>query len=64
MLAQTMHHGMEKGFSASMPAEATFKDTNPSLHSDEDLISKSGGNADHAALFAKLGVAYAVEMSL
>ncbi|MCT4642832.1 MAG: M28 family metallopeptidase [Bacteriovoracaceae bacterium] len=50
------------GFPASMPFESTMGDINKHIHTKNDLIERSGGNADHAAKFAKLGVAFLVEM--
>lgn len=50
------------GFPASMPFESTMGDINGHIHTKNDLIEKSGGNADHAAKFAKLGVSFLVEM--
>jgi leucyl aminopeptidase len=50
------------GFPASMPFESTMGDMNNKIHTDKDLIDKSGSTADHAQKFAKLAVAFAVEM--
>ncbi len=52
-----------QGYAASFPTEAKFSNHNPHIHTDRDLISQSGGNARHAAKFARLGVLYAVEAS-
>jgi leucyl aminopeptidase len=49
------------GFAAVFPFEATMDTYNPNIHTSGDTLSVSGGNADHAAKFAKLGVAYVVE---
>jgi bacterial leucyl aminopeptidase len=51
-----------RGFVASMPAEALYDDTNPYLHTSNDTISKSGSNANHALKFAKLALSFAVEL--
>jgi leucyl aminopeptidase len=50
------------GYPASMPAEALFADTNPSLHTPNDTLAMSGNNASHAIKFAKLGAAFAIEL--
>lgn len=50
------------GFPASMPFESTMGDINGHIHTKNDLIERSGGTAEHAAKFAKLGVAFMVEM--
>jgi leucyl aminopeptidase len=51
-----------RGFVASMPAEALFEDTNPHLHTANDTIAQSGNNANHALKFAKLALSFAVEL--
>ena len=52
------------GFPASMPFESTMRDSNGHIHTKRDTIdvNGSGGTADHAEKFARLGVAYLVEM--
>lgn len=50
------------GFAASMPFESTMSDMNNNIHTDRDIISISGSTADHASKFAKLAVAFLVEM--
>lgn len=50
------------GFPASIPFESTMHDINGNIHTEHDTIEQSGGNADHAEKFAKLAVAYMVEM--
>ena len=52
------------GYPASMPFESTMGDINRNIHTKNDTIDvdRSGGNADHAEKFAKLGIAFAVEM--
>lgn len=52
-----------KGYPASAPFESTKKDMNKKIHTSEDLLSNSGGNAFHAEKFAKLALAYAIEMA-
>ena len=50
------------GYPASMPFESTMGDINHKIHTDKDLIENSGSNAIHAEKFAKLAVAFLVEM--
>ena len=50
------------GYPASMPHEATMDQGNKKIHTAHDLIDLSGGHAEHAAKFAKLGVAFMVEL--
>lgn len=52
------------GYPASMPFESTMGDINNHIHKASDTIdvSGSGGTADHAEKFARLGVAFVVEM--
>jgi len=52
------------GYPASMPFESTMGDINHKIHTADDTIDApgSGGTADHAEKFAKLGVSFAVEM--
>jgi leucyl aminopeptidase len=51
------------GFPASMPFESTMGDINKAIHTDKDTIENAGGNANHAAKFAKLAIAYMVELA-
>ncbi|MBI2519345.1 MAG: M20/M25/M40 family metallo-hydrolase [Bdellovibrio sp.] len=53
-------HG--QGFPASMPFEARMNEMNRRIHTPQDTIELSRGNAQHALHFAKLGVAFAVEL--
>lgn len=52
------------GYPASMPFESTMEDINGKIHTKNDTIDASGsqGTADHAQKFARLGVAFMVEM--
>jgi len=52
------------GYPASMPFESTMGDINNDIHTKNDTIDAPGsmGTADHAEKFARLGVAYLVEM--
>ncbi len=51
------------GVPAAFPFEASFKGANKKIHSSHDTIEQSNGVADHAVNFAKLGVAYAMDLS-
>lgn len=51
------------GYPASIPFESTMGDINKAIHTDRDTIESSGGNALHAAKFAKLAIAYMVELA-
>jgi leucyl aminopeptidase len=51
-----------QGYPASMPFEAKKGDSNRHIHSDKDTLSRSGDNADHAQKFAKMGVAFVLEL--
>ncbi len=52
------------GYPASMPFESTMRDINGHIHTNRDTIDVAGsaGTADHAEKFARLGVAFLVEM--
>jgi leucyl aminopeptidase len=51
------------GVPSAFPFEAKMNEDNPNIHSDKDTLAQIGGNSDHAANFAKLAVAYLVEMA-
>jgi leucyl aminopeptidase len=51
-----------QGYPASMPFESRKGDMNRNIHTAKDLISVSGGTATHAAKFAKMAIAYIVEL--
>ena len=50
------------GFRVSMLTESKIGEHNPHIHTTEDTIDKSNGNADHAVDFAKMGLAFLVEL--
>lgn len=50
------------GFVASFPAESKIKEENSHIHTVQDTIEVSGNNANHAVHFARLGLAYIVEL--
>jgi leucyl aminopeptidase len=51
-----------QGFPASMPFEAKKSQSNRQIHTSRDTISQSGDNAQHAQKFAKMGVAFVIEL--
>jgi leucyl aminopeptidase len=51
-----------QGYPASMPFEAKKGDSNRHIHSSRDTISQSNDRALHAQKFARLGVAFVVEL--
>ncbi len=51
------------GVPASMPFETRMRDRNRTIHTRNDTLEVSGNNAAHAAKFAKLGAAYAIELA-
>lgn len=52
----------KNGYPASFPFESSFNQDNPYIHSAKDTISQSGGHSRHALKFAKLAIAYLVEL--
>ncbi len=50
------------GYPASMPFESKKGDMNRRIHTKNDTLENMGGTADHASKFAKLGLAFLVEM--
>jgi len=50
------------GVPASMPFEARFRDHNRAIHTRRDTLEVSDANAQHAATFARLAAAYAIEL--
>lgn len=51
-----------QGFPASMPFEATMGTMNHNIHTANDTLAASNNNASHAVKFAKMAVAYMVEL--
>jgi hypothetical protein len=45
-----------------MPFEARARDRNRAIHTRRDTLETSDGSARHAASFARLAVAYAIEL--
>ena len=53
----------KNGYAASLPFESLFNEHTPFIHKATDLLLQTGGRAEHAFKFARLGVAYAVELA-
>ena len=51
------------GFPASMPFEARFGQHNSNLHSSNDTLAASGGDAEHAVKFARLAACFVAELA-
>ena len=51
------------GYPASIPFESTMGDINHNIHKESDTIENTRGAAAHAAKFAKLAIAYMVELA-
>ena len=51
------------GYPASIPFEATMDQSNKKIHTAQDTLETSGGDAKHAAKFAKLATAFVVELA-
>ncbi|QDQ27182.1 M20/M25/M40 family metallo-hydrolase [Chitinimonas arctica] len=51
-----------QGFFASMPFESAMNDSNPRIHTTGDTYANSGSQALHALKFARMAVAFAVEL--
>ncbi len=50
------------GYPATMPFESTMEDINGKIHTRNDVIENSNSTADHAEKFARMAVAFMVEM--
>jgi len=51
------------GYPASIPFESTMEDINRKIHTAQDTLQSAGGDAKHAAKFAKLATAFVVELA-
>ncbi len=51
------------GYPASIPFESTMEDINHNIHTARDTVENAGGDAKHAAKFAKLGVSFIGELA-
>ncbi|OGS13505.1 MAG: hypothetical protein A2234_10405 [Elusimicrobia bacterium RIFOXYA2_FULL_58_8] len=53
----------KNGYPASLPFESKMEEYNPAIHTANDTLEQMGGRATHAVKFAKLAVAYMVELA-
>lgn len=51
-----------QGFPASIPFETRKREMNGRIHTANDTLDYMGGTADHALKFAKLGLAFVIEL--
>ena len=54
-------HG--SNFPASFPFESTFQGANPEIHTPDDTLENSGGDATHAEKFSKIAIAFIGELA-
>ena len=54
----------KNGYRSTFPIESEFKNSNRNIHSARDTIDAPGYDFDHIYEFAKLAVAFAMEMSM
>ncbi|HYD81911.1 MAG TPA: M28 family metallopeptidase [Paucimonas sp.] len=52
----------QQGFFASMPFESSMSQSNPNIHTSTDTYANMGNQALHALKFARMALAYAVEL--
>ncbi|MEW6992464.1 M20/M25/M40 family metallo-hydrolase [Colwelliaceae bacterium 6441] len=52
-----------QGYPTSMPFEATFSGSNPSIHSRNDTLENSDPQAENSVPFARLALSFALEMA-
>ncbi len=50
------------GYPSSMPFEARMNEDNPRIHTTRDTLDMSKGRAEHAVSFAKLALAYLMDL--
>lgn len=53
----------KKGYPSAMAFESSFDGMNHKIHTADDTLANSGGDASHSAPFAKLAAAFAVELA-
>ena len=53
----------KKGYPSAMAFESSFDGMNHQIHTERDTLATSGGDASHSVPFAKLAVAFAVELA-
>ncbi len=51
-----------QGYATSMPFEAAMGEDDPYIHTANDTYANSGGTAEHSLKFARMALAYAVEL--
>lgn len=51
----------DEGYTAAFPCESSFDDVNPNIHTKYDEMSKL--SLDHMSNFARLGIAFAIELA-
>ncbi|HLE10927.1 MAG: hypothetical protein A2504_09245 [Bdellovibrionales bacterium RIFOXYD12_FULL_39_22] len=51
------------GFPASVPFESTMDEYNPNIHSKKDTLDVTNGHSYNAVKFAKLALAYTIELA-
>lgn len=51
-----------RGYPASFPSESRISQENKNIHSARDTLAVSLNSASHSVIFAKLGLAYVVEL--
>lgn len=53
----------KKGYASAMAFESSFDGMNHKIHTEEDTLANSGGDASHSVPFAKLAAAFAIELA-
>lgn len=53
----------KNGYPSTIPFESMASQYNPKIHSSDDTLDVTNGHADHSVPFAKLGLAFLVEMA-
>jgi leucyl aminopeptidase len=51
-----------QGYFTTMPFEASMSGSNKAIHTTNDTLAASGGTANHALKFARMGLSFAVEL--
>ncbi|WKB50615.1 M20/M25/M40 family metallo-hydrolase [Eleftheria terrae] len=51
-----------QGYAASMPFEAAMSESDPYIHTANDTYENTGSNAEHSVKFARMALAYMVEL--
>ncbi|MCW7538240.1 M20/M25/M40 family metallo-hydrolase [Aquabacterium sp. A7-Y] len=51
-----------QGYAASMPFEAAMNQSNPHIHTADDTYANTGSMAEHSLKFARMALAYMVEL--